>query len=371
MRLPVLVEKREGEILTLSTCEKGTACETCVFYGQRCSGCTALHRQGFRGAFTNFNACYADSCNACTGYKVRVPAICCRSPLRDTYLTAVTKGATDFNKPDYTYEERPRLSFKNKAVFYIATGGVNTIAEGRDLAPPGAEIVAVNISRVWGRNGFFSRDLKDYLRIPAKTKLLLTTMCTDEALETAWIAEFYSDPASYQKAGIDYWMSLSFSAYPEEAHMHQLYQSYRTMFCTERSHAWFATGDHFLTGIHTDDLILEMVEKIPQMVFNTQFVGSDLEHLKFQLKILKHYHALVPARVPFWLIGTVTPTFVANVRRHCGARELYFVSSRALYLCAKGRALLPSGHDQASLLPKLELLHHNYSVFSKVVADHG
>ena len=370
MKLPVLQDPRPGEMVQPTHCTDGAGCATCSLFKRRCEGCTVRHRAGFKGAWSNFGSCY-QTCNECTGFKVRVPAICCRSPLKDVYLTAVTKGAADYNEPKYTYTERPQIDFKNKAVFYISSGGVNTITSGgRDLVPPGTEVVAVNLPRVWGSNGFFSQDLKDYLHLPAKTKLILITMCMDDLLERAWNAELY-DPTALQTVGLDHWMPLSFSAYPEEAHMHQYYQTLRTLYCTDKSAAWFVTGDHFLTGLKTDDLILDAVKRIPQMVFNTQFVGKNLNNLKYSMRVLKHYHELVPSGVPFWLVGTVSPTFVTNARRHCGARTLYFLSPRPLYLAAKGRELLVDSRDAVSKLPKLELLHHNYGIFSQVVTEYA
>ena len=174
MKLPVI--KNEQPITEPSTCKGKDFCSSCaLFVGNngRCDGCTPKHQAQLSPAFS---ACDRE-CGTCTGHKVLVPAICCRSPLKDIYLTAVTKGAADWNKPEYSYTKRPILDYKQKAIFYISSGGVNTIVpKGKPLVPEDHEVVAVNITRVWSGNGFYSKDLKSYLRLSPNTKLLLMTM---------------------------------------------------------------------------------------------------------------------------------------------------------------------------------------------------
>jgi len=85
------------------------------------------------------------------------------------------------------------------------------------------------------------------------------------------------------------------------------------------------------------------------------------------LQTLKHYHEIAPPDVAFFLVGGSTPTFVHNVRRVCGDRELFFLSSKLFYLASKGTALLPSGNKVHSPLPKLELLQENYKTYQNMV----
>lgn len=354
----------------LSVCQGTSNCVSCSLYsknGGRCGGCTRDHADAMH---PNFQSCY-QQCHTCTGYKVNVTAVCCRSPLKDIYMGAVSKGAADWNHPAYTYKERPVLKFKQRAVFYISSGGVNTIAPGdKRLVDESHEVVAVNITRVWGSNGFYSRDLKDYLHLAPSTKLVLMTMCLDDLLERGWEKEMYADPQDIQRVGVDYWMPLSFSGYPKEAHMHQYYQTLRTLYVTEKMEAWWTTGDHNFPGINTDDLVQASAAKIPQMIFNMQFVNNDAL-LKYHLLFLKHYHKIIPAHVPFWLVGATTATFMHNVRLQCGTRDLYFLSAKPLYLASKGQQLALSGSSTKSKLPKWDLLQENYRIFAKTVKEYG
>jgi hypothetical protein len=195
-------------------------------------------------------------------------------------------------------------------------------------------------------------------------------MTLDDLLERAWSSELYTVAEDLGAVGVDYWMPLSFSAYPEESHLHQYYQTCRTLYCTSRSQAWWTTGDHGMPGVNTDDLIVESATAIPQLIFNTQFAqGADA--LRFTLSTFKHYHALLPEHVGFWLVGATQPTFVHNVRRLCGTRPLYYFSSKPLYLASKGQELLVSGKNQASRLPKHELVQRNYEAFASMIKGYG
>jgi hypothetical protein len=357
----------DGAYVEHSTCLGQDNCPSCPLYVKndgRCDGCTPAHKATL---MQNFKWCFKE-CHECAGYKVKVTAVCCRSPLRDMYMTAVTRGAENWNHPSYRYVERPLLDVKQRSVFYISSGGVNTItAGGHSLVEGTPEAVAVNLTRVWSGNGFFSHDLKDYLHLPAKTRLVLMTMTLDDLLERAWEKELYADPFGFQKVGLDAWMPLSFSAYPNEAHMHQYYQLLRTLYATEQSHASFVTGDHFMPGLRTDDLVLAALEHIPQMVFNTQFAIND-DLFKYHLRVLRHYHQLVPANVRFWVVGSASPTFIHNVRRFVGTRVVYYLSSKALYLASKGQAMTTTGAVKASQLGKLDLLYENQRSQAALIA---
>lgn len=333
--------------------------------------------------FPNFIQCYQE-CHKCTGYKVEVTAVCCRSPLKDAYLAAVTKNPQNYNAPKFDFKERPRLDFKSKSVFYISSGGVNTIAPGETrLVPDDLAYAAVNLTRVWGGNGFYSRDLKDYLHLPAKTKLILMTITLDDLLERAWSKEFYADPLAFSRVGLDAWMPLSFSSYLESSHMHQYYQALRTHRCIDESHAWFATGDHSFPGLNINDIVLDAVSKIPQLII-TPHGSYNMEKSVYDqtltphpcgthLPAIKRLHALVPPHVAFWLVGpgAAEPSFMATVRRICGSRDLYWVSPKPFYLAAKGKALTAAGKVAASALPKLELVTYNNKMHDQLVRNYG
>jgi hypothetical protein len=118
MRLPQLKVIQE-EVREAVHCSQHDYCSSCNLFhknGGRCEGCTKKHRADMK---QEFNWCYQE-CHSCTGYKATVTAVCCRSPLKNMYLDAVTQNPDDWNKPLYTYTARERLQFKSKAVFHFS-----------------------------------------------------------------------------------------------------------------------------------------------------------------------------------------------------------------------------------------------------------
>lgn len=365
VRLPVLKEEPAfGNVY--KTCSTTDYCSSCVLFeknGGRCGGCSPEHKKDM---FGRFGGCYGE-CHSCTGYSVDVTGVCCRSPLKDTYMAIATKGAKDWNKPEFTYTARPRLTFKNKGVFYIASGGLSTIAPGMTRLIE-TDVVAVNLSRVWGGNGFYSRDLKDYLRLPKSTKLILMTMTMDDLLEKAWEKELYADPTELEKVGLDHWMPIAHSSYPNEAHMHQYYQFLRVMQTTERMHAWFVLANRRQVGLKLDDLFLQAIEKIPNVVFNTQMEESGPE---WHMRMIHSWHKLAPPHVTFWFVGAARPAFVYNTRKICGDRDLYFVSAKMMYGATKGKLVDEHGRIRPSEMPKIDLVKQNFQNFQRMLSHYA
>ena len=356
-----------------TACKGLEGCKTCHLFkenGGRCSGCSTQKQQTFKETGV-FDACLG-GCHTCAGYKVDYTAICCRSPLKDIYFTALTKGkrGKERKNAQWNFTKRPLLKFKDKAVFMISSGGVNTIAPGDMKLVENHEVVAVNITRVWGSNGFYSKDLKDYLHLPKKTKLILLTMCLDDLLERAWKTEMYTEPEAFEKVGIDHWMPLAFSAYPEDANMHAYYQFLRTSMATEKSKSWWYSGDHYQIALQMDDLFKKGVEKIPQVMFNAQFLTTEAA-LRFNMRLFKHWHEIAPPETAFWFVGASTPSFFHNVRKLCGTRDLYFISPKMLYLASKGQAMTINGGSEPSDLSKHDLLQKNCNTFSRMVAKYA
>ena len=204
--------------------------------------------------------------------------------------------------------------------------------------------------------------------VPDRKNTVLGVHCTYATEDK----EMYADVEELRRVGLDYWMPVAFSGYQKEAHMHQYYQTLRTLYVTEKMRAWWTTGDHRFLGLRTDDLILECAQKIPQLVFNTQFIGvNDDELLKYHLVLVRHYHSIMPSHVAFWFIGATSPTFTHNVRAVSGTRDLYFLSAKPLYLASKGQELQPTGKHKPSKLPKWDLLQENIKSFSSMIKNYG
>lgn len=370
MRLPQL-KVLQNETREAVSCTQHDYCSECKLYeknGGRCEGCTPNHRAQLKDEFV---WCYQE-CHSCTGYKANVTAVCCRSPLKNMYLDAVTQNPDDWNAPKYDYTERERLSFDDKAIFHFGNKVKASVVVGDALRKHA--VVATNLKVVLkpSAKGFVSDDLHDYLSLSKKTKIILTTMDIDDHLERAWSEGFYDRIAEYERVGVSYWMPLAFSTYTGDAKMHSYYQFCRTQFATERSKPHFYAGYYRPIGLRLDDLHMKALEKIPQVMFNAQFLGSaKSENVERTLRFIAGWHELAPKKTAFWIVGASTPTFIHNVRRLCGKRDIYYVSSKPLYMTMWGQKMRTDGNERDLTKEehpeKPELVHENYEMFKSIV----
>lgn len=376
MRLPQL-KVIQDEVREPVSCTQHDYCSSCKLFhrnGGRCDGCTPQHRAELG---QEFQWCHQE-CHSCTGYKTNVTAVCCRSPLKNMYLDAVTRNPDNWNELNYKYHDVDPIKYDRKAIFYFNYGSAMRITDGGKKGHlVDHEVIAVSMKEVKAQGkSFITNDLHDYLCLAKKTKIILTTMVIDDHLERAWTECWYERQAEEcERVGVKYWMPLAFSTYNKDARMHSYYQFCRTQICTEASRAHFFAGN--VPWMKLDDVILKGVEKIPQVMFNTQLLPSDVKDPRFVsfFARMKWWHELVPKKVSFWFVGSVTPTFVHNLRKMCGKRDLYFVSGKPLYLAIHGKRLKPSGSEEKLAdevrADKLELIHDNYAVFERIVNSYG
>ena len=373
MNLPKLTVIKD-ETRQAVSCEEHDYCSSCELFhrnGGRCEGCTTKHREKLS---PEFQWCYQE-CNTCTGFKADLTAICCRSPLKNMYLDAVTKNAGDWNHPEYNYTDVARLRFKQHAIIYYNYGSARKIAADNDYVCE-HEVVAVNMSHCMGMKGnFYSQDMHDFLRVPKSTQIILTTMSIDDHLERAWEKELYGGPERYNAVGIDYWMPLAFSSYAGDARLHKFYQFCKTQLSIERSAPHFYPGYYLSAGFRLDDLHQRALESIPQLIFNTQFFTGSKEKLRGYMSRLKRWHRLAPPGHAFWFVGATSPLFFTNVKKMLPGRELFWVSAKPMYNAVNGKRLKNDG-GEVKIPRHLQLdtrdeVHWNYDVFEGMVEAYG
>jgi hypothetical protein len=287
-------------------------------------------------------------------------------------MSAVAKG-DDWNNVAWDFKKRPKLKFDSKAIFYISAGSISTLIDKPQgyLVPEDTEVVCVSLSRVYGAHAFASNDIRDYLRIPPKTKMILLTMSKDNVLERAWEKGLYDGAENFTKVGFDYWMPLAFSSYRSDSRMQQYHSFLKTMYAAEKSESWFFNGNFHRPGLELGDQFDAGVAATPQIIFNAQFITKD-EILRHTLKETKWFDERYPKNVAFWYVGSVLPKFVHNVRKICGyKRDIYFVSANPHHYAAQGREMKISGAGVPSTISKPELLRMNHRAFEKVVNDYG
>ncbi len=355
----------------LETCQGKDYCSTCSLSqanGGRCSGCTPLTKMTLEGPF---KSCY-QMCNECSqGHKVNVTAICCRSPLKDIYLQAVTRSK-DYNNPKLEIPKKPKLFFKRKAILNFVFGSAERLAPGESILFPDHEVQATNLSYVKGMgDNFYSTNLKHYIKLKQDAKLILTTMSIDDHLERAWEKEQYGG-SFYSDVKIDYWTPMAFSTYGHEAKMFQYYQFLRTLYSAEMGGSWFTLSTVPRERMKIDDLLAQWLEACPQVMFNAQFIRND-EDIKVYMQDALWWNKFAPDDVPFWFVGPSTPLFMHNIRKVVPHRDVYWISSKPVWAANSGKVHRRDGGEAKAPLTmsKKELLFENMRTFEEIVKAHG
>jgi len=368
MDLPRLRNPPLGKLCHCGQKDYECVCEGCSLEGECVGHCDGKRRD------CEQRSCF-QQCNDCGGSAeidrtdpdievTNVPAICAKSPMRDLYLSQVKKDR-------YKFKKRSRLEFNAKAIT-ITTGssGDHTY----DVHPPETEVVAVNLRHVWSGNGWYSRDLKDYLKLPKGCKLMLLTAMQDHYLEIAWNKEVYYE--DFESVGIDFWQALDFSAYPHMSHFNNLWIDYRTMWVIEQSKAHFSgmpCQAWDLTDRGNFGTYVNMSKRVPNIIQNVQGLNLQTKHgqqvFKKFFARLKRWDELVPVKLNYFFIGAVSRTLIANIARTLPTHDLYFLSFAPWITAHKGAEFTLKGQRAASKLPKPELLLRNQRHYAKLVAD--
>lgn len=336
-------------------------------YKDPCVSC-ALNDICVGGCCSNHSRCVQTTChqecNDCGGGDLlrfeggNVPAVCSKAPLRELQLEQVRRESYDFT---------PRDLIKHDTKSAVITQGSFGQTDG-SFYPEGTEIVGVNIRHVWSSRGWFSSDMKDYLKLPPGAKLLLLTATKDDVLERAW--EFGVQHADFEAIGFDYWQALEFSTYGYMSRYHNLWTAYRLMESIELSRAHFGQ----LIPVEVDrakrdklGLFRVCAENIPQAVINCQFLSvKRLDTFRRTLAAWKRALKGLPLKA-LWFLGVVSPEMVYNIRMNFSAYDCYFLAVNPWLAAFKGDAFLRSGKLKKSRLPRRELVLQNQCNYANLV----
>ena len=192
---------------------------------------------------------------------------------------------------------------------------------------PGIDAWAVPLHRVADRQGRFrSRDLKDYLGLPAGRKLILSTCAPDDYQEMLWSLGERFAPARH---GVDYWFPAHFSIYDNDSKMYQFTSAKRQQIHAALTHSqfvWFRLGE----TIPVD--FLAPIRGAANVLISTQQMYS------------RHNRAILAAEVRIadgWF-EPATSFFVVGRSRGLpigAGRRRYEVNSRWLLAALRGRDL--------------------------------
>ncbi len=347
---------------------------TCASRPDRCTKCPAFKKNG--GPCGGCNAdklktctqsiCFKE-CDVCAGYKVHTPAICVKAPLNSAMMNMVLNGSNDWARPEYKYHPRKRIEAKSHAILMARGGGVKQ-TKGSPFLPE-FDLIAATLIDVWGPRGWFSKDLKDYLRLLPHQKLMLVTAMRDHRLEQAWEHEMFGDE-SYRNVGIDYWAPLIFSTYHTSGNLHNYWSFLRTMYGIMRGKPHWTVLPS-IPGLALDDYGKASGMAIKQAIFNAQFLTTD-DRMSSFIAMLSRWDNVMPKDFPFWFVGMSTARFVHNVRKYLPARELFFVSANPFRLAGHGKQLFRDSRVvKMDHLAKEDLYYLNQKAFMETVETYA
>lgn len=305
--------------LELDHCPGPDICRDCFWWqgnGGRCGGC----ERGYHGRCLK-RTCHLE-CYSCSGGKLAYTPGCCgravtRWPVwRDRLREILERPLPSYSPPPV------RIRCRLIPVIY---GQKST--RGIADAFPRIDAWAVPIHKVASRQGRFrSRDLKDYLGIPADRKLILSTCAPDDYQEMLWNRRQEPD---FREHGFDYWFPAHFSIYDSDSRLYQFLSARR-----QQIHA-LATGSRFVWFRQGETVPLDFMEPIRgagSVLISTQETEAR-RSLAMVAEEVRAADGWFPARSAFFFVGGRRGLEVSPGRR------TYEVNSRWLMLGLRGRDL--------------------------------
>lgn len=347
--LEVPIVSGEGE--HKDSCDKCKLRDVCV------RGCCNSHTSCIQ------ESCYQE-CDDCGGGVQRfqgknVPAVCSKAPLRELQLHQVRKGSYDFKK------WKPiKLSRSSIVINQGSPGRIEGCPYWEDTAA-----VAVNLRHVWSTRGWFSKDMKDYMRVPKGVKLILITSTHDDVLERAHAADVQH--SNFKALGFDYWQVIQFSDYADMSRYNNLWLGYRTLLTMEESGSSFCA--HPPSGVDQarltkDSPWVKMSEACPQIMVNWQYTSTkDAQGFSWRVGGLRRTLARLPKIKSVWFIGVVSANGVYNIKRNFSSYDCYFLSVNPWLAAFKGDEFSRWGKLKKSKLPRRELVLQNQRNYHEMV----
>lgn len=354
----------QGETASCS-CTGGDSCTKCRLFnknGGPCEGCWS---------FDHHKNCSMVSCkltcNACelTGYVATVPAVCCKSPHKDIWLDKVQSW-----KFNYTRQDKIEVKTQGATVWHSHIAGRTTKYDEEDLFPKNVDIMFVNFVHVWSeKKGFYSSDLKDYMRLPKRVKLVVMNNVHDDDLER--FADANVTAEDFIHAGVDYWTPIQYSVYPRDAKMWSYIQGMRTFRSLADLRGHFASllwidgfGDYFLE--HTK----RQTEKIPQVfLLFQQSLEMDSWEWKRHIYTVKWLDKNLDKNVVFWMLGPASEELLAATFFALDpSREVRFVSSRPWMAAHAGMLFNEFGQRVKSNSTRTELARLNQENYLRLIS---
>jgi hypothetical protein len=320
----------------MERCPGGALCSRCFAsraHGGPCAGCDDAYRARCLKGECGLR------CDGCSGGRHARTAGCCgRSRLLSADWHRRLRELLATEVPEYA---PPPLAVRCRLV-PVLYGQLRKYRIPERF--PAIDAWATPIHKVASRGGRFrSRDLKDYLGLPADRKLILSTCAPDDFQEMLWRR---GPELRYAEHGIDHWFPGHFSIYDGDAKLYQLVSAKRQLLhavWTQSRFVWFRLGDAVPLQM------LAPVRGASSVLFSSQQTFRR-RHLRAAYAEIAVADRWFPPGAAFFVVGGCARLPVAP------GRVCYRVNSRWQLLALKGRDL---ANRPAPGLPIDELLAGN------------
>jgi hypothetical protein len=278
----------------------GHICIDCEIYkknGGYCNGCIHYNKKCSK------RICAFTTCFKCGGGKhAVVPGICGRAP--ELWRKKIYK-IFDYKFKAYA----PKAIHVKSRIIPVIYPQIRKYRIPEHF--PQIDAWVTPLHKVCNRKGDFrSNDLKDFVGLESKHKLILMTCAPDDYQEMLWEK---ADSIDYRKLNIDYWFPGHFSIYDDDSKLYQFFNAKRQQLHAVKSQSqfvWFRLGENIPLSF------LEPIRKAKSILISTnQMIW------KKNKMILKNEVSLADSFFPldavFYIVG--------------GLRNLPLINSKRIY----------------------------------------
>lgn len=275
LKLPVL--QLENQVI--QTCD-GSKCDTCGLHEKLCYGC----KPSVEVSCGTQRSC-STGCETCHG-DPPVQGVCCKSPLAPFAVERI------LTLDQLEYAPVKQLKFPDARI---------PILLDRHHKSP-AKVNCIGINRVYSeRRGWKSADIKDYLQLDKSSKLILSTVMTDDHLmrliETRW---WESAP----EVGIDYWEPMLFSMFMDEAKMQRLFSFWRTCRSMMDSGAHISPFTfHHCASFNIEPHLLKLHKSVPNIGIGLSHGSEQIDAQRRILGYVRKYAQVLGPNTSWFVQG--------------------------------------------------------------------
>lgn len=266
------------------TCEGKNNCPTCPLFEKFCRGCQTASKKEACG---NQTSCQT-GCNNCHGAQGRLIAgVCCKSPLAPFAIAQIK------TLPQLKYTPQPKLDFPDERIPVLIN------RQHRSPAP----VNAIGLPKVYSaaRRCWKSKDIKDYLNLDKKTKLILLTSMRENQIDVLMDKPWHED---VYRVGFDHWQAIGFSMFQDDGQMMRLLSFWRMMKGLSVSQAHFVPFSYEASQrLMIDPYFEDAIKAVPNIFWEGSHGSEQSAAMLRTLGYVKKYGAIYGNKVSWFFRG--------------------------------------------------------------------